>query len=97
MHIQKKHILCASIFKQEGGGGSVGHSSAASEVELSLVLQSSMYYMINIGTSVYFTKFHNHPKNLRTVERLFIRLPCFVFDHGRGQQAANRSRTIAGI
>jgi hypothetical protein len=52
MHIQKKHILCASIFKQEGGGGSAGHSTAASEVEPSLVPQSSISYMINIGTSI---------------------------------------------
>jgi hypothetical protein len=74
--IRKKHILCASIFKQEGGSGSVGHSSAASEVEPSLVPQSSMSYMINIETGIYLTQFHNHPKNLRTVERIFIRVPC---------------------
>ncbi len=67
-HIQKKHILCASTFKQEGGGDSGGHSSAASEVEPSLVPQLSMSYMINIGTGIYLTQFHNHPKNLRTVE-----------------------------
>jgi hypothetical protein len=83
-HIRKKHILCASIFKQEGGGGSVEHYSAASEVEPSLVPQSCMHYMINIGAGIYFTKSHNHPKNLRVVERLFIRLPCLVFDRGRG-------------
>jgi hypothetical protein len=47
-HIRKKHILCASIFKQEGGGGRGGHSSAASEVEPSSVSQSSISYMINI-------------------------------------------------
>ncbi len=93
-HIQNKRILCTSIFKQEGGSGSVRHSSAASEVEPSLVPQSSMSYMIKIGTSIYFTQFHNPPKNLRTVEHLFIRLPCLVFDCGRGQRAANRSRAM---
>ncbi len=56
-----------------------------------------MYYMINIGTSIYCTKFHNHPENLRTVECLFIRLPCLVFDHGRGRWAANRCRAMAWI
>jgi hypothetical protein len=85
-HIPMKHILCASILKQEGGDGSVGHSSATSEVEPSLVPQSCMYYMINIGTGIYVTKFYNHPENLRTVERLFIRC-CLVFDRGRGQLA----------
>jgi hypothetical protein len=40
-HIQKKHILCASISKQKGGDGSVGHSSSAQEVEPSLFPQSS--------------------------------------------------------
>jgi hypothetical protein len=82
--IQTKHILCASIFKQEGGGGSVGHSSPASEVEPSLVPQSSVSYMINVGTGIYLTQFHNHPKNLRTVECIFIGVPCLVFDLGRG-------------
>jgi hypothetical protein len=96
-HIQKKHILCASIFKQEGGSGSIEHSSAASEVEPYLIPQSCMHCMINIGSGIYFTKSHNHPKNLRTVERLFIRLPCLVFDCGRGQWAANRSRATVGI
>jgi len=96
-HIPKKHILYASIFKQEGAGGSVEHSSAASEVEPSLVPQSCMHYMINIGAGIFFTKFHNHPKNLRTVGHLFIRLPCLEFDRGRGQRAANRSRAPAGI
>ena len=96
-HIPKKHILYASIFKQEGGGGSVEHSSAASEVEPSSVPQSCMYYMINIGAGFFFAKFHNHPKNLRTVGHLFIRLPCLEFDHGRGRRAANRSRAPAGI
>ncbi len=94
--IQKKHILCASIFKQEGGGGCVRHSSAASEVEPSLVPQSCTYYKINIETGIYFTKFHNHPKNLRTVEHSFIRF-CLVFDHGSGRWAANISRATAGI
>jgi hypothetical protein len=93
-HIQKTRILCTSIFKEEGGRGSVGHSSAASEVEPSLVPQSCMNYMINIGTSIYFTKFHNHPKNLRTLECLFIRF-CLAFDRGRGQRAANISRATA--
>ncbi len=95
-HIQKNHILCTSIFKQEGGSGSVGHSCTASEIEPSLVPQSCMYYMIKIWTGIYFTRFHDHPKNLITVEHLFIRF-CLVFDHGRGQRAANRSRATAGI
>jgi hypothetical protein len=94
-HIRKEHILCTSIFKHKGGGGSVGHSSTALEVEPSLVPQSSVSYMINIGTGIYLTQFHNHPKNLRTMEHLFIRCPCLVFDCGRGQWAANRSRATA--
>jgi hypothetical protein len=95
-HIQKKHIPCASIFKQEGGSGSVGNSSTASEVEPPSIPQSYMYYMINMETSIYFAKFLNHPNNLRTVECLFIRF-CSVFDCRRGQQAANRRRTTVGI
>ncbi len=90
--IWKEHILWASIYKQEGGGGSVGHSSTASEVEPSLVPQSSISYMINIGTGISFTRFHTQPKNLRTMKCLFMTSPYLMSDHGRWKGAANRSR-----
>ncbi len=61
-HIQKKNILCTSIFKLEGGGGSVGQSSTASKVEPSSFPQSCMYYMINIGTGIYFHKISQPPQ-----------------------------------
>jgi hypothetical protein len=61
-HIHKKHILLASIVNQVGDGGSAGRSSAASEVELLSVPQSSISYLINIQTGISPTQLHNTPR-----------------------------------
>ncbi len=75
-HTHKKHILFASIVKQEGVGGSAGHSSTASEEELLSVPQLSFSYLINIGTGIYTTQLGNQTKNLRAIKKIFVRLLC---------------------
>jgi hypothetical protein len=87
-HIRKKHILCTSIFKQEVGGGSVGHSSTAPEVEPSLVSQSSVSYMINIGTGVYLTNFTSTPRISEQWSAYSSDCPawCLTMVEGNGQQ-----------
>jgi hypothetical protein len=71
-HIGKNHILLASIVNQEGDGSHAGRSHAASEVELLSVPQSSISYLINIGTSISSTQLHNHPENFRRIELVFF-------------------------
>ncbi len=89
-HTHKKHILLVSIVNQEGDGGSAGCSRAASEVELASVPQSSISYLISIGTGISSTQLHNQP--FRTIKLVFFRLPRLVFDGSRGRRAAKRSR-----
>ena len=80
-HICKKHILIPTAFKQAGGGGGAGRLKAASKVE-PLVAQSSVPYLISIGTGISSTQPHQL-LNSRTFKHL-IRLQHIVFDCGKG-------------
>ena len=92
-HIRKKHILIANAFKQAGGGGGAGHPKAASKVEPS-VAQSSVPYLINVGTGIFSTQPHQL-LNFRMFKHL-IRLQCIVFDRGRGTRWVARRNRISG-
>jgi hypothetical protein len=92
-HIRKKHILIANAFKHAGGGGGAGHPKAASKVEPS-VAQSSVPYLINVGTGISSTQPHQL-LNFRMFEHL-IRLQRIVFDRGRGTRWVARRNRISG-
>jgi hypothetical protein len=97
-HIRKKPILVAYTLKQECGGGSLGHSSTASEAEPPSVPPLSISPLINIGPGIYPTQPYNQPKPLRRIERchrVSIRLPCLGVDGGRGRRAEKRNRAPA--
>jgi hypothetical protein len=62
------------------------------KVELLSVPQSSISYLLNIGTGISSTQLHNHPENFRTIKLIFFQSPCLVFDGGRRGRAAKRSK-----
>jgi hypothetical protein len=67
-HIRNKPLYSASAVKQEGGGISVGHPSAASEGDPLSVPPLSISSLINIGTGIYPTQPYNQPKTFRTIK-----------------------------